>query len=60
MICVSLGSLDDPAAVPPRRAYGVESKFSFFAGLDALPGSRTEVGRTPDELARLAPLGRAD
>jgi hypothetical protein len=60
MICVSLGSLDDPAAVAPRRAYGLESKLPFFAELGALPGTRTEEGRTPEEMKRLTPLARPD
>lgn len=60
MLCVSLGSLDDPAAVPPRRAYGLESKVPFFAGLDGLPGARTEEAHTPEEMARMAPLAPAD
>jgi hypothetical protein len=41
-IAVSIGSLDEPAAVAPARQYGLESRLAAFEGLDALPGSRTE------------------
>lgn len=60
MLCLSLGSLDDPVAVPPRRAYGLESKAPFLASLDTLPGVRTQDGRTPQEMERLKPLARPD
>jgi hypothetical protein len=35
-ISVSLGSLDDPAAVPPESQFGVESVVPFFATLHTL------------------------
>lgn len=54
-IAVALGSLDEPARVTPRRAYGVESRLPFFDRLHLLPGSRTGDDATPDELARMRP-----
>ena len=41
-IDVSLGSLDDPAAVPPTVQYGIEGRMPWFTDLLALPGSVTE------------------
>ncbi|GIL03195.1 MAG: aldehyde-activating protein [Alphaproteobacteria bacterium] len=41
-IAVTLGSLDDPAAVAPLRQYGIEAKMPWFGRLDALPGAATE------------------
>ena len=41
-IDVSLGSLDQPAAVPPTIAYGLEGRVPWFDTLIALPGSVTE------------------
>ncbi|MDH3474280.1 MAG: GFA family protein [Rhodospirillales bacterium] len=49
----SLGSLDDPARIAPRRQYGVESRMPWFAALHALPASRTEDDIPPEVLARL-------
>ena len=40
---VTLGSLDDPAAVPPVEQSGIEAKMPWFAGLDLLPGEATET-----------------
>lgn len=59
-ISVALGSLDEPERAPPTRAYGLESKLSFFHTLDGLPGTRTEQDAPPEELARMAPLARPD
>ena len=41
-ISVTIGSLDRPAEVPPTEQLGVESAVPWFAGLAALPASRTE------------------
>jgi hypothetical protein len=38
---VTLGSLDDPARVPPVGQYGVEARHVFMAMLAGLPGQRT-------------------
>ena len=39
---VTLGSLDDPAAIAPARQYGLEAKMPWLGSLDALPGQETE------------------
>jgi hypothetical protein len=41
-ISVTIGSLDRPAEVAPMEQLGVESALPWFAGLAALPASRTE------------------
>jgi hypothetical protein len=40
-----MGSLDDPAAFPPKAQVGVESRVSWWADLDwPAPGETTEAG----------------
>jgi len=46
-ICVTLGSLDDPAAVPPELHFGVESQAPWLHIPDGLP-------REPTNEAQLA------
>jgi hypothetical protein len=41
-ISVTIGSLDRPAELAPTEQLGVESAVPWFAGLAALPASRTE------------------
>ena len=41
-ISVTIGSLDTPADIAPAEQIGVESALPWFAGLAALPASRTE------------------
>ena len=41
-INVTIGSLDRPADIAPTEQFGVESVLPWFAGLAALPASRTE------------------
>ena len=41
-ISVTIGSLDRPADIAPTEQLGVESALPWFAGLAALPASRTE------------------
>ena len=45
---------------PPASQVGIERRLSWFAGLAALPGRRTEDSRTPEELARLKSLQHPD
>ena len=52
-ISVTIGSLDRPAEVAPRRQLGVESALPWFAGLAALPASRTEDWLKNNEIARV-------
>ena len=41
-VSVTIGSLDRPAEVAPTQQLGIESALPWFAGLAALPASRTE------------------
>ena len=50
---VSLGSLDDPARVPPAKQFGMESRLPFIAAIPGLPGTRTEDDVSPADMARL-------
>jgi hypothetical protein len=59
-IDVSLGSLDEPARVPPAIAFGLESKVPFFAGLDALPARTTADSIEPGQEAGVASLQHPD
>lgn len=43
-IDVTIGSLDEPARVPPELHYGAESRLSWVNGLDALPSENTSNG----------------
>ena len=52
-INITLGSLDDPNAVPPIRQYGLESQMPFFAHLHESPGSITDNEIAPDVMAKL-------
>jgi len=44
----TLGSLDDPDAVPPTRAFGAESKRAWFDGLSTLPHLTTDQVLSPE------------
>jgi ribosomal protein S18 acetylase RimI-like enzyme len=57
---ITIGSLDDPNAMLPRRAVGVESKLRWFDTLAALPARRTDEDRAPEELAKLTSLQHPD
>jgi hypothetical protein len=37
-----MASLDNPEAMRPTKAYGVEGKLSWTDGVSALPAQRTE------------------
>ena len=52
-ISVSLGSLDDPARVPPAKQYGAREP-AAVRGDDSpsLPGTRTEDDVPPERLAQ--------
>jgi hypothetical protein len=49
-IDVTIGSLDEPAKVPPLRQYGSESRMPWFHAITALPDARTGE---PERQARL-------
>ena len=44
---VTLGSLDDPAGVPPERHYGIESHVPWLSIDDDLPRARTDDSPSP-------------
>ena len=51
-IAITLGSLDDPSVVAPRRQFGLEGRLPWTQNLDALPGETTQqwmarLGQTP-------------
>jgi hypothetical protein len=50
---VSIGSLDDPAAVVPANQYGIESRLPYFAALAALPGDKTTEDDAPELAAEI-------
>lgn len=45
---IVLGSLDDPAAVPPKAQFGIESKMPWFNKLEGLQGEETEESEEQD------------
>jgi hypothetical protein len=53
-IAVSIGSLDDPAAVPPSHQYGIESRYVWFETLPGLPGEKSTEDDDPVLAARIA------
>ena len=59
-IAVSIGSLDDPAAVTPARQYGIEGRLPACALLFTLPGTPTEDDIPPEDMARLNSRQHAD
>lgn len=52
-IAISLGSLDDPAAVEPVIEYGTEGRMPWFDRLAHLKGRETEADMPPAAFARL-------
>jgi hypothetical protein len=57
-ISVSIGSLDNHAAIKPEFQYGMESREPWLDHINALPGTRTGdgdngVGDTPERFARI-------
>lgn len=50
---ISLGSLDDPAAVQPARQYGTEGRLPWFAELHKMPGATTDSSMPADRLERI-------
>lgn len=52
-VAVSLGSLDDPAAVRPVIQYGIEGMVPWVHELGPLPGSVTEDDMPPGSLDNL-------
>jgi hypothetical protein len=59
-ICVSIGSLDEPARVRPEVQYGAESMLSVFPELHTLPWQPTLEGLTAEEERTFASLQHPD
>jgi len=57
-IDVSIGSLDEPARVKPRKQYGVESRMPWFAALHELTGAATQDTTSADTLRLIAESNR--
>jgi hypothetical protein len=53
VIDIALGSLDDPAAVPPVIQYGIEGRMPWFAELLRLPGDQTTEQEEPQKAAAI-------
>jgi len=53
-IAVSIGSLDDPAAIPPQHQYGVEARLAWFATLPKLPGDVSTEDDNPELASKIA------
>ena len=51
---MALGSLDQPARVAPRKAYGLEGRMPWFDTLPGLPGQTTESFIPPEQRGRFA------
>lgn len=52
-IAFTLGSLDEPARVPPARQYGIESHLPFVGTLAGLAGERSDADIRTDIAGRL-------
>jgi hypothetical protein len=53
-IAVSIGSLDEPEKIPPKKQYGIESRMSWFGKLASLPGDKTTEEDDPELAANIA------
>ncbi len=53
-ICVSIGSLDEPAQIVPAYQYGVESRLPYFAALATIPASKTTEEDMPEKAVAIA------
>jgi hypothetical protein len=53
-IAVSIGSLDAPEKIAPKKQYGIEGRLSWFATLPELPGEKTTEEDDPALAARIA------
>ncbi|MBV9289779.1 MAG: GFA family protein [Hyphomicrobiales bacterium] len=59
-ISVTIGSLDRPTEIAPTKQLGVESALPWFAGLAALPASRTEDWLKKNDIAKVGSRQHAD
>ena len=59
-ISVAIGSLDDPAKVPPDNQIGIEARVPWFADLHTLPERSTEQAVPANRLAQIENLQHPD
>jgi hypothetical protein len=59
-IDVTIGSLDRPAEVPPRKHYGIESRLAWIETIAALPGDPTADSMEPERQKRLVSFQHPD
>lgn len=55
---VSIGSLDDPSAFPPKDQHGKEGRHAFVNGLGDLPDNPSTESREPDRSDNIAKSNR--
>jgi hypothetical protein len=53
-IAVSIGSLDEPEKVAPKKQYGVEGRLPWFDTIVALPGDKTTEQDDPSLAGKIA------
>jgi hypothetical protein len=53
-IAVSIGSLDEPEEVEPKKQYGIEGRLSWFGKLAGLPGDKSTEADNPELAAKIA------
>jgi hypothetical protein len=53
-IAVSIGSLDEPEKIAPKKQYGIEGRLSWFAALPSLPGDKTTEADNSELAAKIA------
>jgi hypothetical protein len=51
---VSIGSLDEPEKVEPKKQFGIEARLSWFGKLTSLPGDKTTEEDNPEFVAKIA------
>jgi hypothetical protein len=55
---VLVGTLDEPGRAPPERQSGNESRVSWYAGLQGVPGTAPTYAGNPDMLHRISSTNR--
>jgi hypothetical protein len=55
---VSIGSLDDPEKVEPKKQSGIQARLSWFGKLTSLPGDKTTEEDNPELVAKIAASNR--
>lgn len=52
-LCVTTGSLDDPASWPPQQQFGIEARLPWFAALAAVPDEGTTEATMADHVGAI-------